>query len=123
MRSDARLELCPGSASAARTCPEGGAAATEPWEAADAPASTATARKSAPLPKGLTGLAVEEVHARDVHGDGNPLQELQRHVRRELRDEVRPRRDDSALARRHLPQLLMLAQVNSEGVDIELDDR
>src|SRR5712691_10648645 len=122
MRAEARLLSGAGCASSVSACPDGGAT-PEMCGVYEIPARAATARKSGPLTKGLTGLAVEEVHARDVDGDRHLFEQTQHHARRELRDEIRPRCDNALLARRHLVQLLVLALADRERVDLEIDDR
>src|SRR5579872_2622769 len=116
MRSLASDESGGGTARAASDGPDRcapGAAATR---------TSATAKTSA-LPKRRTGLAVEEVHACDIDGDRNPLGDTQGRVRRELGDEVRPRRHDSLGARRRSRDLLVLALANRERVDLEVHHR
>src|SRR5438105_1088632 len=112
MRSFASGEFAPGVASAARLWPDGGE-----------PTVSAIAASAAALPKRLTGLAVEEVHARDVDGDRDLLGQAQGRVSRELGDEVRPRGDDALCARRCLRDLLVLPLADGKRVDLEIDHR
>src|SRR5579859_7868956 len=117
MRSLASAESWPGCARAASEGPDRGAA----W--ADATSSSAAPSASAALAQRLTGLAVEEVHARDVDGDRDTLGEPEDGVRRALRDEMWPGGDDAALACGRLAERLVLALPDRERIDLEIDHR
>src|SRR5512133_1239719 len=89
MRSLASAEAGPGTASAL-----GG-----PATGADAPDATATSATPAAarnaLAERVTRLGVEEVHPCDVDRHRDLVLQPQHDVRRELRDEVRPRCNDA----------------------------
>src|SRR6266852_444900 len=70
--------------------------------------SAITARAAIALAKRLTRREVEEVHAGHLDAHRHALGEPEARMGRELRDEVRPRRDDALLARRLLGLLLVL---------------
>src|SRR6476619_5334238 len=89
MRSLARADGGAGTASAAG----GPAAGAEAPDATATSATPATARSA--LTERFTRLGVEEVHPRDVDRHGDLVLQPQQRVRRELRDEIRPRRDDA----------------------------
>src|ERR671935_2509448 len=101
MRSRASDVVRGGAANAASWAPLGGALGDAVASEATASSASATAARLA-LAERLTRLAVEEVHAGHVDGDGHLAGELQADVRGELCDEVRARRDDALLARRYL---------------------
>src|SRR4051794_2924109 len=107
-----------------------GAVASDPGgpaAGADAPdaattRATPTATASALLER-LTRVCVEEVHLRDVDADRDVLRDLQLHVRRILRHEVRAGRDDALAAGHLLLVLVLLAFAHGRRVDPEVDDR
>src|SRR5690348_18453714 len=117
MRSFASEESGAGTASDARLGPDRCA------PAAAATRTSVAARTSAALAERRTGLAVEEVHARNVDGDGHLIGEAKDRVGRELGDEVGPRGDDALCARRRFRDFLVLALANRERVDLEIDHR
>ncbi len=124
MRSVASDESAPGCASAASAAPDGGPAALVPAEPAVArtAASTATAKAAVALAERLTRVRVEEVQPADVDGDGNVRLEAEHDVRRELRDEVRPR-TDRALGDALLDLLADLHVADRPCLDPEVGDR
>src|SRR5512141_2448849 len=118
MRSLASAEAGAGTASAA-----GGPAA-----GADAPDATATSATPAAarnaLAERVTRLGVEEVHRGDVDRDRHLVLQPKHHVSRELRNEVRTRRDDALLARGLLFLLVFVLPLTHRGrVDVEVHDR
>src|SRR5579864_3728259 len=116
MRSVASDESLPGWASCARLGPA--------CREADADATSRSATASAAeLAERRTAAGVEEVHARDVDGDRDPLGQAEERVCGESGDEVRTRGDDSLGARRRLGDLLVLPLADRERVDLEVDDR
>src|SRR6266850_1984243 len=92
-------------------------------EAGGGPIASAAAAAIA-LTKWLTRRFVEEVHARDLDGDGQLIVDLQLDVRGELCNEVRPRRDDAFAAGYLLDLLLaLLPLADHVRVDAEVDHR
>src|SRR5581483_11538583 len=116
MRCEARLDCAGSCASAVRAPPPGGGPAEAP--------SSATSASARALAQRRTGRLVEEVQVLRVDGDGHLVPELQLHVRRERRDEVRARADDrlAALAREHL-LLLGLLGLDVARIDAEVRHR
>src|SRR5262245_51326933 len=86
------------------------------------PAAIAAAAAIA-LTKWLTRRFVEEMHSRHVDRDGHVLVNLQLCVRRELRDEVGPLRDDALADGLDLVLLFLLSLTDDVRVDAEVDDR
>src|SRR5260221_12198667 len=78
---------------------------------------------SATLAERIARLAVEEMHLCDVDPDRHVLGDLELHVRRVLRDEVRPCCNDTLAVHHLLLFLLMLAFAHRSRVDPEVDDR
>src|SRR4051812_22377395 len=115
MRSDASALSLAGTA----TVP-GGSTRVPPEEA---PARISASAASA-LTQRLTRLLVEEVHACCLDGDLNLLVDAELNVRRELRDQVRPLRDDAFAGELEiLPLLFLLPLADHVRVDAEVDDR
>src|SRR3954467_7643689 len=92
MRCEARLDCVGGADSACRTTPTGGPATEAPPTplATSAIAAPATAQA---LPKRIATRLIEEVQVLRVDRHRHLVAELELDVRRERRDEVRPRAD------------------------------
>src|SRR5204863_7320661 len=106
-----------------RTAPVGGPA-FEPALATPSPTAATAAIDTAALPKRRARRLIEEVQVLRVDRDGHLVAELQLHVRRERRDEVRARADDDSLRlrRQHL-LLLGLLRLDRARVDLEVRHR
>src|SRR5687768_13124682 len=109
-----------GAVKAVSSAPRGGGGG-----AASVAATPSAMTAASPLPKRRTRLAIEQMRLRDVDCDRDLLGELevQRLVRRQRRDEVRPFGDDAALAR--LLRLLDACSRRLDGgrVDVEVRHR
>src|SRR3954454_23902576 len=123
MRCDAS-ELCDGGCESARSCAPVGGPAADPAYAL--PSASAAVAARAQLTKRRTRCFVEEVQVARVHSNAHVVAEPELHVRREGRDEVRPRADHALLVlvscRERLVDCVRLALALAR-VDLEVRHR
>src|SRR4051812_28776129 len=96
MRCDAR-EDCVGSCESAASADRVGGPTDDCAPAPPASAIAARAAAAQPLAKRSAALLIEEVQVPGIDGDRHAVAQAKLHVRRERRDEVRPRADDAGL--------------------------